>query len=262
MNELINSLRLQTAELNNFLIENYLASVKTKVGYGEPYIYFSNSFLNLSESLATVGTAFGNIDNIQIGEIIQLNETISEVVNIVYLIEKAAGIDELASNIKGITTLNLNSSIENIISYGEKFSKSQVEINTEVEQLKQDNAEYFDNMGNFKYTAYQISPQEAIAYLSSNANTWEVKYSFKNANQTYNYFTSLISDRGSKGTNYTGDETFITAILNTLTLVLIALGYVEPFFRKTEDFGQFFENQIKEISATQASFKDYLGTFE
>ena len=261
MNELINCLRLQTAQLNNFLIENYLASVKTRVGYDEPYIYFFNSFINLSESLTAVGAAFGNIDNIQVGDLNQLKETILEVANNVYLIEKAAGVDVLALNIKGINTFNLNQSIENIIAYGKKFGKSEEEINAELAQLKQDNEEYFDFMGTFKYKAYQTSPQEAIAYLSSNANVWQVKYAFKNVNQTYNYFSSLIWKPESRGTNYTGDKIFITAILNTLTLVLIALGYVEPFFRKTEDFGQSFEKQIKDISATQASFKNYLSTF-
>lgn len=260
MNELINCLRLETAELNNFLIENYLASVKTRVGYAEPYVYFFNSLLNLSESLSAVGAAFGDINNIKAGVLNQLKETILEVANIVYLIEKAANIDEFALNIKGINTLNLNQSIENITAYGKKFGKSQEQINEEIEQLKQDNEEYFDIMGAFKYSSYLTLPQEAIAYLSINANVWQVKYSFKHANQTYNYFNSLISEFRGKETNYTGNKIFITEVLNTLTLVLIALGYLEPFFRKTENFGQSFEKQIKNISSTQAAFKNHLST--
>lgn len=253
MSQLINNLRLQTAQFNNFLIENYLEVVSNKEGYGEPYIYLFDSFFRLSEGLSSVGSAFGNIDEIQIQNLISLKECIAEAAVVVYLIEESTDIDRLSLNIKSINTYYLKNNIDNITAYGKKFNKPQSKINTEIDDLKEDNPGYFDSNGTYTYNDYQISLDEAVNYLSNNATVLQVRNAFKKVNEIYQYFSSIISDTDNTVGNYTGEKVFLGELLNTVAILLIALGYIEPFFRKPNDIVRLFEQHIEEISVIQAA---------
>jgi hypothetical protein len=253
MSELSDNLRLQVAQLNNFLIENYLAKAKSRGSEREPLAYLFGSFFQLSEHLAAIGSTMGNLSSLQKESLTSLRDAIAKAVSVVYLIEKADGIDELTLNIKGINTAVLINTIKNISAYGKQFMKEQAEIDAEIEELKQDNEEYFNNDGTLKFECYEIPFQESITYLSNHPTILQVKNAFKKISDTYQYFSSIISLKGAGKTDYKGNKIFIINLLNTLTVLLIALGYVEPFFLKPGDIAQFFEQQIKDITATQSS---------
>ncbi|MBD1363091.1 hypothetical protein IDJ77_04640 [Mucilaginibacter sp. ZT4R22] len=251
MSELINSLRLQTAQFNNFLIENYLADASNKAGYGEPYLYLFNSFFGLSEGFSSLGLVLGTIDEIEGQDLISLKKSITDAATVVYLIEEASDLDMLSLNIKGINTVNLKSSIESIATYGREFNKPKSEIEREIDELKEDNPGYFDNNGTHIYNDYKVSLQEALTYLSDSSAVLQVKNSFKKVNEIYQYFSSIVFGSENTTANYTGDKVFLSNLLSTLTVLLIAAGYIEPFFQKPDDIVQFFEQHIKDISATQ-----------
>jgi hypothetical protein len=251
MSGLSDALRLQTAQFNNFLIENYLVKLKTRENEDEPHAYLFNSFFKLSEHLAKVGSLFGDLTNLHPGNLIPLNDAIKEAVNMVFLIEKAAGIDELTLNIRGINTTSLQSNIKNIADYGKEFDKEQHEINIELDELKHDNRGYFNEDGTLKFASYEINFEEAIEYLSNHSSVLQVKNTVKKIADTYQYFSSITTGNGY--TNYGGDKFFLIHLMNTLTILLMALGYIEPFFVKLSNTTQFFEQHIKGILATQSS---------
>jgi hypothetical protein len=174
------------------------------------------------------------------------------------LIEKSADLSELTLSVKGIITGGFNNSIQNITAYGKQFNKDQNSIDTEIQELQQDNTEYFNNNGSFKFSIYQIHLEEAIIYLSSNAAVVQVKSAFKKVNDTYQYFSSIILSADNTGKNYCLDQTFLSNLLNTLSVLLIALGYSEPFFEKRDDVIRLFEQHIRDIVATQTVIFDSL----
>jgi|GEM_PF-2989238 len=253
MNELINNLRLQTAQFNNFLIENYLSGVKNIEDYPQPYEYLFDSFKTQSENVSFLGLTFANIDDIENIDLIPLKEAINQAAGISYLIEKAANIDELALNINGINTYNLSNTVNNIIAYGKEFNHDQTQTDAEIEELKQDNTLYFADNGTYKYSAYHLSTEESLTFLSNNSATAQVRTAFKSATKTFRYFSAIISRPQNLTTNYTGDKAFISSLLNTLTVLLVAISYIEPFFQKPSKVVQLFEQHIEEISAIQSS---------
>jgi hypothetical protein len=253
MSRLSDALRLQTAQFNTFLIENYLGKLKTQENEGEPHAYLFNSFFKLSEHLAKVGSLLGDLTNLQPGSLIPVNDAIKEAVNMVFLIEKAAGIDELALNIRGINTASFQSNIKNILAYGREFGKDQQEINTELDELKQDNREYFNEDGTLKFASYEIKFEEAIQYLIDHSSVLQVKNTVKKIADTYQFFSSITTATDNRHTNYAGDKIFLIHLMNALTIQLMALGYIEPFFLKLSNTTQLFEQYIKGILDTQSS---------
>jgi hypothetical protein len=193
-----------------------------------------------------LGSAFENIAHIKGLEVIPLKEAIAEAAGVVYLIETATDIVELTLKIKGINTENIINSIQNISSYGKEFNKSQSDIDTEIEGIKQDNEDYFNNSGSYKFSVYNATFSDTIAYLSSNASVLQVRNAFKKVNDIYEYYSPITS------ANYTHDKDFLSSLLNTLTILLLAFGYIEPFFQKSNDIVEYFEEHIKDIIATQA----------
>ncbi|TFF33288.1 hypothetical protein [Mucilaginibacter psychrotolerans] len=258
MSELSSNLRLQLAQLNNFLIENYLSKLESQGSEKDPYAYLFNSFLQLSQHLAAIGSTIGSLGNLPEGSLLPLKEAITKAVDVVYLIEKANGIDELTSYIEGINTAILLNSIKNISAYGKQFGIVQAEIDAEIKELKQDNSAYFNIDGTLKFESYEFHFDEAIAYLSHYAAVSRVKNAFKKIADTYQYFSSMISVTSVADTNYTGNKAFIGNLLNTLTVLLIALSYVEPFFQKSTEITQIFERHIIDITSTQTSLLNEL----
>ncbi|AMR33533.1 hypothetical protein A0256_19950 [Mucilaginibacter sp. PAMC 26640] len=249
MSELSDALRLKTAQFNNFLIENYLGKIKARKDVDELHTFLFGAFLNLSEHLSAIGSILASLNNVQKVNLAPINDAISEAITVVYLIEKSADFDDLTSNIHGINTASLLSSIHNINSYGEVFNESQANIDTEINELKQDNPVYFAADGTPNFPSYKILPNEALSYLTDHASVLQVKLAFKKIRDATHCF-STIDDNS---VNYEANKLFVSSVLNTLTVILIALGYIEPFFLKASTVAGFFEQQVKEISALQTA---------
>jgi hypothetical protein len=247
MNLLINDLRLKLAQLNSFLIQNYLLKIKKNEAYPEHQKFLFDAFHNLSEGLAALGVALEANETLSAEHTVPLQKALADATLVTYLIERSTDIDDLTETIKSILSDSLDNTVEHIKAYGLQFPKSQDEINEEISALIAENPDYFNEDGTLKYSVFRISTEDASAYLLEHATVSQVKNAFKNSAKVSSFFNSFQVSPAANGI------TTLMNLLTTLTIILVAFGYVEPFFEKDDLTVYEFHKLVKAVAAMQSS---------
>jgi hypothetical protein len=245
------TLRLQLAEFNNFIIEQYLSNKNIQVEK-EPQKFLFGVFYNLSLALSSIGKVISLPAAPNARDISIIKDSLEESYRAAFLIERSANMNELTEQIMLINTLQLVSIIENVEKFGSEFNKPREVINEETAQIKYDYKDYFNADESFKYRGAPIDFETAVNFLKKNSSLPNLKKAFTHGERSYKFLFDLHFDMlNSKNIGYT--DNLLKNTLDALNLVLITLSYIEPFFEPAIAQTNTFQKSVKKILITKAS---------
>jgi hypothetical protein len=247
------TLRLQLAEFNTFVIEQYVSLGDTCIEQ-EPKKFLFGAFCSMSRGLASIGKVISlpSISNTRDLSIIK--DSLQESYIATFLIEMSAGIGELTEEINKINAVQIVSILDDIERYGLEYRKLREEINEEIAQVKCDYKDYFNNDGSFKNFGVSANFEQAANFLEERSGLAYVKKAFTNGKNSYHYFSSMVLDV-LNGKAVGKSDKLLKNVLDALTIILIALSHIEPFLEVHLAQTSIFQNFIKRISVTKTNLQ-------
>ena len=230
MNQLINNLRLSIAQLNNFLIKNYLIEPNENANQ-EPYLYLYSIFRKLIGGLGECGSYLNEINHsVNDVSIYALQkDLINESIKVIYLIEKSNNKEDLLKIIRSLNSYSLQLNLNNIIAYAEQHKTDTTSVENEIKDLKIDNPDYFDAFGQLKFTPLNPSVEAAAEYIIKHVSTINHKIIIKKV-------TDLSTTRKIVSPYEKQDQKYLDRlrydVVNSIYIILLAITYIEPFFEK------------------------------
>ena len=106
-----------------------------------------------------------------------------------------------------------------------------------------------------KFSTLKISTEDAATQIIEHSSISQTRIAFKKVTPLYEYFKSILS--GSKQ-NIKSDHGSKIILFDLLIIVLIAFGYIEPFFEKDENTSNEFAKLIDQSTVMLSSLKNNL----
>lgn len=244
-------LRLQIAEFNNFIIEQYLSHKNTHIEK-EPQKFLFGVFYNLSRSLSSIGTVISLPTTLKARDVSIIKDSLEESYRAAFLIERSANMDELTEKIMLINSLQIVSIIDNVEKFGSEFSKPLELINEEIAQIKCDYQDYFNADKSFKYRGTSVDFETAVNSLEESSSLPRLKKAFTHGKNSSKFLSDLHLDI-LNGKNIGDTNNLLKNTLDALNIVLITLSYIEPFFEPPIAQTNIFQKSIKKLLITKTN---------